>query len=165
MADSAFQTAVQFVLDAEGPASNLPGDSGGPTKWGISSRLYPQVLDPRFSRDDAVAIYWRDYYLHCRCDQMPACIALLVLNSAVNQGQETAIRILQRSLGVKEDGIVGAATMKALSRVSATSLMKEFAAQQLLQYSCERQFAEFGLGWIRRTLSAQVAALPTTAVH
>jgi lysozyme family protein len=151
--------AVQFVLNEEGPSSNLPGDPGGLTRWGISSRLYPQVLDPRFSRGDAIAIYWKDYWVRCKCDQMPPAVGLLVLNCAVNQGQETAIKILQRALSVKEDGILGSATFAALHTAATAVLSDEFAAHQLLYYSRDRQFAEFGLGWMRRTIRAHVASL------
>src|SRR5437588_12508666 len=99
MMPDAFQNAIQFVLGEEGAGSNLKDDAGGLTKWGIASHLYPQVLNPDFSQKDAIAIYQKDYWLHCRCDQMPAGIGLLVLNCAVNQGPEKAIKILQRALG------------------------------------------------------------------
>jgi lysozyme family protein len=158
LSTDAFQAAVEFVLNEEGASSNLPDDPGGLTKWGISSRLYPEVLDPKFSRDDAVAIYRRDYWLRCKCDQMPAGIGLLVLNSAVNQGQQTAIKILQRSLLLKADGIVGPESLAALRTFSPAKLIDEFATHQLLDYSQDKRFAEFGLGWIRRTLQAHTAS-------
>jgi lysozyme family protein len=155
----AFHNAVQFVLDEEGSGSNLRDDFGGMTKWGISSRIYPKVVETSFSRDDAISIYQRDYWLRCRCDQMPPGMALLILNCAVNQGPETAIKILQRSLRLKDDGVVGAITLGALKQAAAVSVINEFAAQQLIHYFGDKQFNEFGLGWTRRTVRAHRASL------
>lgn len=149
-----FQTAVQFVLDEEGPGSNLKNDKGGLTKWGIASHVYPQVANPNFSQQDAIAIYQKDYWGRCKCDEMPPGIALLVFNCAVNQGAQTAIKVLQRALGVKDDGILGSITLGALKKLNPVNVIDEFAARQLIHYFDNDQFDEFGLGWTRRSIRA-----------
>jgi lysozyme family protein len=164
LSTDAFRSAVEFVLSKEGSFSNLPDDPGGKTKWGISSRVYPEVLDPGFSRDDAIAIYLRDYWLRCKCEQMPPGLGLIVLNCAVNQGQETAIKLLQRSLRLKEDGILGPRTLDQLRQVEPGTAIDEFVLQQLLQYTRDRQFAEFGLGWFRRTILAHRWSVPNDSI-
>jgi lysozyme family protein len=85
---------------------------------------------------------------------MPPGIALMVFNCAVNQGASTAIKVLQRALGVKVDGVIGSETIGALKKLNAITLIDEFAARQLIQYFNNEQFDEFGLGWTRRSIRA-----------
>jgi lysozyme family protein len=154
-----FETAVQFVLNEEGSVGNLKNDTGGLTKWGIASHVYPQVLNEAFTEQDAISIYKKDYWQRCHCDRMPQSIALLVFNCAVNQGQETAIKLLQRSLRVKDDGIIGPQTMNALNKLNTEDIVDEFTSQQLMRYFENKQFADFGLGWTRRAVRAHRESL------
>ena len=70
-----FLAAVERVLAEEGGYSSDPGDPGGATKFGISARAHPGVDIATLTRDAAVSIYWREWWLPFGFAQLPAAIA------------------------------------------------------------------------------------------
>lgn len=108
-----------WIFDAEGGYGNDVNDRGGETKYGISKRQYPNVDIANLTRDDAEAIYARDYWDAVSGDLLPSALALAVFDAAVLQGPVTAIHMLQLALGklghdeVRADGIIGNYTLTA----------------------------------------------------
>jgi len=100
-----FDRCVRAVLSEEGGLSDHPQDPGGLTKYGISRRAYPDLDIRRLTMDDAIDLYRRDYWNPVHGTDLPASLALLVFDSAVNQGVGTAVRLLQKAVGVKEDEV------------------------------------------------------------
>ena len=100
-----FDRCVRAVLLEEGGLSDHQQDPGGLTKYGISRRAYPDLDIRRLTMDDVIEIYRRDYWNPVRCTDLPASLALLVFDSAVNQGAGTAARLLQKAVGVTEDEV------------------------------------------------------------
>jgi lysozyme family protein len=60
-----FQKACDDLIDKwEGTTfTATPGDAGGGTKFGISSRSYPDVDIEGLTRADAEEIYYRDFWM------------------------------------------------------------------------------------------------------
>jgi lysozyme family protein len=88
---SDFQTAVALVLKHEGgyePPGT--GDPGGETNFGISKRAYPNLDIKNLTRDDAIAIYQRDYWTPHMASQDDQHLANCLLDAAVNQGSGAA---------------------------------------------------------------------------
>ena len=85
-----FEKAVEFALSFEGGYSNDPVDPGGETNYGISKRAYPTLDIKNLTREDAVAIYRRDYWDACGCDSMAGPLATCVFDTAVNCGKGRA---------------------------------------------------------------------------
>lgn len=144
-----FDQAVLFVLENEGGVSYDVNDSGGLTKWGISSAQYPEVKETSFSRENAIAIYKRDYWDRCRCDNFPWEIALLVFDTAVNHGPGYAVRALQMGLNITADGIVGAVTIRGAWSATLEQAM-DILARRATAYADNKAFWHFGRGWMRR---------------
>jgi len=184
----AFARAVDLVISVEGGYVDDPLDRGQATKFGISLRFAAGLgdgdgdgrLDLDIDGDgdvdaddirllalsDAVAIYRREFWQTCACDQMPAGLALLVFDCAVNQGQPTARRLLQAALAVSVDGILGPASRSALRAAVAApdrrhALIEEFAARRGVHYGKCKQFDRYGLGWMRRLIHITATALET----
>ena len=95
------------VLSEEGGLSDHPQDPGGLTKYGISRRAYPDLDIRRLTMDDAIELYRRDYWNPVHGTDLPPPLALLLFDAAVNQGAGTAVRLLQKAVGVTEDGNFG----------------------------------------------------------
>ena len=95
-----FNEAIERVLSHEGGYVNNPADPGGETQWGISKRSYPNVDIKALTRSQAVEIYRRDFWGAVNADDMPDGVAYQTLDFAVNSGVGTAIRYMQRALGV-----------------------------------------------------------------
>ena len=98
-----FDRCVRAVLSEEGGLSDHQQDPGGLTKYGISQRAYPNLDIRRLTMDEAIELYRRDYWNPVHGTDLPASLALLVFDSAVNQGVGTAARLLQKAVGVAED--------------------------------------------------------------
>ncbi len=156
---SPFDRAVQFVLEQEGGYVNNPSDPGGETNFGISKRAYPALDIKNLTKEAAIEIYHQDYWLFCKCDQIPSPIAVTLFDSSVNQGPSAAIKLLQRSLGVKDDGVMGSVTIGATFKTDVRKLTAEFIAQRGFRYATTGDVEVFGLGWFRRLAECHQVSL------
>jgi lysozyme family protein len=154
-----FDAAVAFVLSAEGGLVDDASDPGGLTKFGISQRAYPNLNIRELTLDDAKALYRKDYWYPCSCDQLPGGVALIVFDAAVNQGVGRSIRMLQRSLNVPEDGVIGPVTLSAIAGRSPAEIIAEMIARRAVAYALSPLAGSDGLGWFRRLAKAHQIAL------
>lgn len=154
----AFEVAVELILKHEGGYVNHPRDPGGETNYGISKRAYPELDIRNLTREQAIAIYERDYWDKCRCDEMPSGLALSVFDMAVNAGNARAIRILQYILGVSVDGRIGPITLAASQDTIETDIY-EYANKRLEFYQSLPTWNTFGRGWTRRAEETLAEAL------
>lgn len=142
-----FARAVALIIEKEGGYVNNPRDPGGETKYGISRRVYPALDIANLTEERAAAIYRRDYWNACRCDELPPDIAVLVFDCAANQGVGAATALLQEAAGVKVDGAIGPVTLAAARK---PGVAREFAALRAWRYEINRNEEVFGKGWFRR---------------
>ena len=157
----AFARAVAILLAAEGGYSCNPADSGGETNFGICQREYPQLDIKSLTRDDAIAIYFRDWWQRYSYSALPGPIGVKFFGLAVNIGPQHAARCLQRALRacgrkVVEDGLVGEATRAAAAGANQLALMAALRSEaagyyRLLagsnQHNSNSQFLN---GWLNR---------------
>ena len=167
-----FQRALAFVLKAEGGYTNHPADRGGPTNKGILQREYDQYrrrkgLPAADVRDilqtEVEDIYLHDYWLAGRCDRMPWPVSLAHFDACVNTGVTQAAKFLQRTVGTRDDGLIGPLTLGALTgelkREALGALAQRLARQRIRFY---RQLVErdpeqrvFLKGWLNRVTKVE----------
>jgi lysozyme family protein len=143
-----FDTAFDRLLGHEGGYSNDPRDPGGETNWGISKRSYPHVDIKALTRDQAKAIYLRDFWEPLG-DAHPA-IKFQVFDFAVNGGLSVAIRKLQSAVGVADDGHWGPISAAALASMDPNDVLLRFNAKRLRFYTSLRLWPTYGKGWTNR---------------
>ncbi len=146
-----FDEAFTALLGHEGGYVNHPDDPGGETNWGISKRSYPAVDIKNLTRDQAKAIYLRDFWEPAGCDKLPDSIRFDVFDTAVNSGLGRAALCLQRAVRVKEDGRLGSVTLMAVA--VATDLRAKFNGARLQFMADLPTWGVFGKGWARRVAS------------
>jgi lysozyme family protein len=122
-----FNRCIDVLLELEGgdKISNSSSDSGGLTKYGISQKAYPELNIKALTKEMASDIYYNDYWVPMIIEEIPN--QLLVLHLfvfGVNAGIRTSIRLLQRLVGVKDDGYIGAKTIKAIKNFNGDILQK-----------------------------------------
>ena len=154
-----FERALEFVLLHEGGYVWDEEDTGGETHYGISKRQYPLTDVKNLTMAQAGEIYKRDYYDACKCGEMPEAIGFAVFDSAVNQGQGTAIRMLQTALRVKSDGFVGPQTLQAVAAVKPADILPKFIARRAFAYAQTPNLVRFGVGWFTRLAECHQAAM------
>jgi lysozyme family protein len=154
-----FLSAVEHVLADEGGYSINPADPGGATRFGISARAYPALDIAALTRDAAVEIYWREWWLRFGFARLPATVAAKTFDLAVNMGAANAIACLQRALRAcglpaTEDGVIGAVTAIACGRAEPAALMSalrsELAAHYRLVAANQSRDRAFLKGWLNR---------------
>ena len=125
--DERFQNIINNrVRMNEGGYVNHPNDRGGETKYGISSRWYPNENIKNLTQERADMILFKDYWKDTNIYQLPDEIADIVLDDSIVQGQPTAIKNLQRALGIEDDGIIGPNTLDAVDKVNLKTLKERF---------------------------------------
>lgn len=95
-ARSDFDRCLDFVLGAEGGLANVRGDRGGITKFGISTRSYPDLDVRSLSLSEAKEIYRRDYWLVPGFDKLTWPTSIIIFDLAVNSGVPVAKRALKK---------------------------------------------------------------------
>lgn len=162
-----FMQAVEELLRIEGGYAFDPHDPGGETNWGICRRQYPHLDIKNLSRDEAIAIYRRDWwerYDYERIDYPPFATKVFIL--AINMGQGHAVKCLQRAVNdagahigrLRIDGILGPKTLAAVNDQRiwlhagrcglVLALVKIEATKHYLRIGNWRYLS----GWIRRAL-------------
>lgn len=146
-----FATAIDRVLAHEGGYVNDPNDPGGETQWGISKRSYPQLDIRALTRDDAKAIYERDFWRPVAAvSTLDGALRFQLLDAAVNHGMGNAVRFLQRAVGVADDGHVGPLTRAAVERMDDHDIHLRFLAERFEFWTKLKSFDYYGRGWVRR---------------
>ncbi|MFA6204442.1 MAG: glycosyl hydrolase 108 family protein [Gallionella sp.] len=145
-----FLRAIDRVLGHEGGYVNNPKDPGGETNWGISKRSYPSVSIKELTRNQAIAIYHRDFWIPAHCEDLSDGAGYQLLDSAVNSGIAQSIRFVQRAVGVADDGIYGPMTRAASQKMSESDFILRFLAERLDFMTRLKAWETFGRGWARR---------------
>jgi len=145
-----FNIAFDRLLGHEGGYVNDPKDPGGETKWGISKRSYPNVDIKNLTRDQAKAIYRRDFWDLIHAERLHDGVAFQLFDFAVNSGIQTAIRYFQRALGVADDGQWGSVSQAAADKASETDQILLINAERLDFMTRLKNWPDHGRGWARR---------------
>ncbi len=163
MSRERFERLIGMILQHEGGYVYDPVDPGGETKYGISKRSYPHVDIKNFTIEQAKDIYYRDWWLRLRCNEIQDDrIAQKLLDTCINVGAMTGVRILQRALcdvgqPVSIDGLIGPQTIGAANRADSVQLLAAMRYHQTMHYKrlIERnpKLAKFERGWMARANS------------
>jgi lysozyme family protein len=180
-----FEKALAFAMKWEvggdmrdGGYTDDPRDPGGKTKWGISHRSYPHLDIAALTYQDARDIYIADYWLtsgrqRSCCDRMPWPLNAVHFDCAVNVGNwkitkageplfhGRANMILQRALGVDDDGVIGPLTLAALREQDPVEVAKRAVQQRDMYYATRARWADpFRQGWYNRTNDLRRTVFP-----
>lgn len=150
---SAFATHIDKVLAWEGGYVNDPADPGGETNMGISKRAFPDEDIKNMTRERALHIYETRYWIPAHCEQVPAQLQAIHLDTAVLCGVRTAIKILQRASGAPADGFFGIRTLE----FARTCTVQEYAVERMAYHEglvvANPKLARFINGWRNRVNS------------
>jgi lysozyme family protein len=152
-----FLKCFNRVIGHEGKFTLNPKDPGNwtkdgvlkGTKFGLSARSYPDLDIKNLTAEDAKIEYYK-FFLSAKLSKFSDAMKFQIFDAAFNHGFKWAAKILQRSVGAKDDGFIGMDTMVALSRKSEDDQLLLFLAQRTLFYTDLTHFNEFGKGWTRR---------------
>lgn len=167
MSHSKIRHVIETILDAEGGIADV-GDGKGVTRFGQT----PQWLETHgfpapTTREQAFENYAR-WMSRLKLDAVCAIDTFtghVVTDMAVHFGESTAIKTMQRALGVKDDGVIGPQTLGRVQQVGATRKFQQaFLAQKgkaygdlLASLTVDRR--RWARGWMNR-FAQQILDLP-----
>jgi lysozyme family protein len=116
------------------------------------------------TRAEASDIYRSSFWLPLMGDSIASGLDLMLFDFGVNVGVSASTRMLQRIIGVAQDGEIGPITARAAvgSPAVIRSRIASLGALQEQYYRESAGFDEFGAGWIARTQRRQAAAMALT---
>jgi lysozyme family protein len=164
--------AYQWVRVSEGGNDDDPEDPGGRTSRGIIQREYDAWREmhgeaPKdvwtASEAEIQEIYHTQYWVPYG-DLMPRGPDYQFFDMNVNHGLGNAVKILQRALGVIDDGHIGLVTMTALRKADPKTLVPLITRERAVFYRSLGKFWRFGKGWIARDLQVEKNALQLLGV-
>ena len=154
--ENSFDRCIDFVIKWESSCTNDHNDRGGETCFGISKRAYPDLEIKSLTLEQAKNIYKNDYWIKCRCDDLPEFMRLSVFDCAVNMGISRAIKLLQKSIGVESDSVVGPKTIAACSAIDENAFVCRYNINRILHYVKLDGFDRFGKGWVNRVIDIMI---------
>lgn len=127
-----FKEIYKHTLKWEGgdKLHKISGDAGGWTKYGIAYNMNKskfKSLDEfkAMNYDRSAEIAYSNYYKPLNMGSVNKSAQAMYFDIAFNMGVGTAIKLAQRSLGIKDDGIIGKITLSKLSSLDKTKLYNE----------------------------------------
>lgn len=154
------------VIAREGGFVDHPADRGGPTKYGITAATLAAwrgqavtAADVKaLTEQEARAIYEARYIREPGFDRIPEPrLRAHLVDIAVHMGPRRAKLLLQRALGVAEDGVIGRQTMAALSGLTAEQLRARLVAHRVRRLARivagDPSQVAFLEGWMNRATS------------
>ena len=139
------------------------GDSGGPTKYGITcydlaehrnekmtsmARWAPIVR--AMSLDEADQIYQEKYAKQCCFFELNAGCDCVVFDFGVNSGSSRSIRYAQGVVGVHQDGVLGPETLSAINAHNPRDFVVGLCNARLRFLKGLGIWSRFGRGWAAR---------------
>ncbi len=166
-----FDACLPVTLGFEGVYSTVRADPGNwtggkvgkgelkGTKKGIAASAYPDLDIARLTDAEIATIYERDYWRPIRGDSLAAGPDLATFDYAVNSGVSRASKALQKAVGAKVDGKIGAATIYAASDSKPKAVVNAICDSRLSFLRGLTSWKTFGKGWGRRVGEVKARAL------
>jgi hypothetical protein len=157
-----FKNIINNLVELEGGKSNLSYDKGGKTNLGITQYTYnnwnkkhnkPLKDVYKITRQEADQIYKEEYWNIIKGDQLPPNVAHIMLSQALLDGPQDSIRLVQKLLGLKVDGIMGSDTINKIKRLTVNGDIKlatAIANKQIYRLKTDEDADKFGKGWNSR---------------
>lgn len=162
-----FDESLQRLLVHEGGYTDHPDDPGGATNFGITLTDYKKYVHPSgtaanlrvMSVITAKEIYRKKYWNAMNCDALPAGVDYAVFDYGVNSGIGRAPKVLQRIVGVTDDGDIGSITLAAVRVRDPKELITAVCDERMTYLRALPHWPTFGKGWGRRVTEVRAAAL------
>jgi lysozyme family protein len=163
---SNFEQCIAALLLHEGGFVNHPKDPGGMTNLGVTKTVWEgwtghdttEAAMRNLSTSDVEPLYRKKYWDAIQGDVLPSGVDYCVFDTAVNSGAGRAIKLLQRSIGVTQDGLIGPNSLAAILVSDVGSLIDKYCAARNEFLQSLSTFDTFGKGWTRRVSEVNLKA-------
>lgn len=145
---------VLMRLEGGGKLHNVPGDSGGWTKYGIAYNYWNKYFYnfgdfTDTTEEEAAAFFFVVFFLGSKAHLLPCESQQYYFDMVVNLGHSRSIKYLQQCIGVPADGIIGPITESKMRQATKSCLHKKRVDwyMYLGQRPTQKKFLK---GWLNR---------------
>ena len=162
---SNFKECLDLLLKSEGGWVNNVNDPGGETNLGVTKRVWEEWVGhpveslKKLTKNDVAPLYEQKYWRPCYGEVLPRGLDFLCFSFGVNAGCGRSVKLLQQSIGVVPDGIIGPRVMQKLRESNIADVIKGFSESRREYYRSLKTFPTFGKGWLARTDREEQEAL------
>lgn len=138
MADA--KILMPFILSKEGGYSNKKSDKGGPTNKGVTLTTYRLVFGEKktiadlkkISNDEWYTIYKKYFWDKCKADEIAdQSVANLLVDFAWHSGVARASKYIQKVVGARQDGVIGALTLREINSEDAREVFSALKLERV----------------------------------
>jgi len=154
-----FLKCMNVILKNEGSYVNHPSDPGGETSMGIARMFYPDLDIKNLNREQAVEIYFDDYWLPMNLTGIyDENLVLQIFDFGINSrskryGFNTALKAIQRIVDVEQDGKIGPITKDAINNYVGDIVYLYINERKKYYFDLAKRKPEmqvFLAGWLKR---------------
>lgn len=153
-----FDACFAMIIKHEGGYVNHPKDPGGMTNLGVTWRVWQEytgkpateTIMRSLTKEMVKPLYKKNYWDKVRGDELPSGVDYCVFDIAINSGPNRAVKLLQRALGVKEDGLLGPQTLQKVLDANPRELVQDICEKRLDFLRSLPTWPTFGDGWKNR---------------
>ncbi len=166
-----WELSFDKVIESEGGyrLTTIPGDLGGQTYAGIARVPNPDwegwaLIDKGETppKEMVMRFYKTRIWDRVKGDDLPTGLDYLVYDFAVNAGPGQSAKLLQRAVGVTDDGAIGNGTLGAVRAKEPAEVIAGFTQQKEAFYKAlvERrpEQVKFIKGWLNRVAHSKEVA-------
>lgn len=163
---SKFDVSFPEFQRNEGGYVNHPDDPGGPTNKGVTLANFRKYVKPngtvedlkKISNDQVKTVFRVQYWDKSRGEELPWGVGHVVGDFGINSGPSRANKHLQAAVGVTQDGVIGPATLAAVSAANPLEVIKKVSESRRKFVRGLKNYPSFKNGWERRIDEAEAFA-------
>lgn len=150
-----FGHCLDLVLKSEGGWVNNPNDPGGETNLGVTKRVWEEWVGhpveslKNLTKDQVAPLYEQKYWRPCYGEVLPRGLDYCVFSFGVNAGPGRSVKLLQQSLGLVCDGVIGPRVREKLRNSNIADIIVSFT-QLRREYYQSLNKPMFIKGWLNR---------------
>ena len=170
---SNFDAALTALLKPgrEGGFSNNPADPGGMTNLGVTKVVWEAWIGHPVTEAGMRALtpamvaplYRLRYWDTVSGNDLPSGIDYAIFDCSVNSGPGRAVKLLQESLGITADGIIGPKTLAAIAKQDSVTLINVYNLTRMNFMQSLPAWSDFKNGWTRRVVEVTGEAMSLVA--
>lgn len=127
--DQVFGRVVNKTFRNEGGYNNDADDHGGPTKYAISSKTYPNEDIANLTKERAKALLHRDFWKYAYINTLPEDLAYPVFDTAVLTGGPNAVSFAHRAANIPDsprNTIIGPLTKSNIESMGHDEFLRRY---------------------------------------
>ena len=162
-----FENCLPLLLNAQGGFSSDPQNPQEASNFGIKLatlktwKAKDVTVDDikNLTKADAQEFYRANYWIPVRGSDLPNGVDLAVLDFAVTADAPTALKSLQKIVGVVNDGSFGPVTIAAIKVMDRHTLITRISSERFDYYHGRPELANAQAAWTARIRDIEQAAL------